>query len=64
MERILNIEREGATFVMAYMKTHRLIEMDDKSRMAITVPGIDYLRRVLGIHHAPSQTAPAADPED
>ena len=24
------------------------------------VPGIDYLRRVLGIHNAPSQTTPAA----
>ena len=64
MERILNVEREGATFVMAYMKTHRLIEMDDKSRMAITVPGIDYLRRVLGIHNGPSQVHPAPEPED
>ena len=65
MERILNVESEGATFVMAYMKSHRLIEMDDKSRMAITVPGIDYLRRVLGIHHVPSQPAqPAPEPED
>ncbi|HEU0123432.1 MAG TPA: hypothetical protein VFQ91_23080 [Bryobacteraceae bacterium] len=49
MERTLQIEREGATFVMSYMKTQKVIEMDDKSRMAITVPGIDYLRRVLGV---------------
>lgn len=54
MERILGLEREGATFIMSYMKTHRLIEMDDKSRMSITVPGIDYLRRVFGIHASPT----------
>ena len=65
MERTLNVEREGATFVMSYMKTHRLIEMDDKSRMAITVPGIDYLRRVLGIASAPAQQQQQpAEPED
>jgi len=54
MERILGLEREGATFVMSYMKTHHVIEMDDKSRMSITVPGIDYLRKVFGIHASPT----------
>jgi hypothetical protein len=49
MERILGLEREGASFVMSYMKTQKVIEMDDKSRMAITVPGINYLRAVLGV---------------
>jgi hypothetical protein len=61
MERILNIEREGAAFVMSYMKTTKVIEMDDKSRMAITVPGIDYLRSVLGLRNA---TTDRAEPED
>ena len=50
MERTLKIEREAASFVMSYMKTQKVIEMDDKSRMAITVPGILYLRSVLGLH--------------
>jgi len=54
MERILKVEREGASFVMSYMKTQKVIEMDDKSRMAITVPGIVYLRSVLGLHAGPS----------
>jgi hypothetical protein len=54
MERILKVEREGASFVMSYMKTQKIIEMDDKSRMAITVPGIIYLRSVLGLHAGPS----------
>ena len=49
MERTLGLEREGASFVMSYMKTQKVIEMDDKSRMAITVPGINYLRTVLGV---------------
>ena len=52
MEKTLRIEREGAAFVMSYMKTQKVIEMDDKSRMAITVPGINYLRSVLGLHVA------------
>ena len=61
MERILGIEREGASFVMAYMKTTKIIEMDDKSRMAITVPGIDYLRSLLGLQKASAnQAEPAA----
>ena len=54
MERNLGLERESATFVMSYMKTHHVIEMDDKSRMSITVPGIDYLRKVFGIHASPT----------
>lgn len=62
MEKILSIEREGAAFVMMYMKTQKVIEMDDKSRMAITVPGIIYLRSVLGIQGAPT-VATVADPE-
>lgn len=49
MEKMLNIEREGAAFVMSYMKTQKIIEMDDKSRMAITVPGIVYLRSAVGL---------------
>jgi hypothetical protein len=57
MEKHLGVEREGATFVMSYMKTTKVIEMDDKSRMAITVPGIDYLRGVLGLQSAPSSDA-------
>lgn len=61
MEKILKIEREGASFVMSYMKTQKIIEMDDKSRMAITVPGIIYLRSVLGLH-AGSGTVPEGDP--
>ena len=59
MERILNIEREGATFVMTYMKTQKVIEMDDKSRMSITVPGINYLRTVLGVNSGPQATVAA-----
>jgi hypothetical protein len=59
MEKTLEIEREGASFVMAYMKTTKIIEMDDKSRMAITVPGIDYLRGVLGLQ---SSSSPHAEP--
>jgi hypothetical protein len=62
MEKALSIEREGATFVMAYMKTTKIIEMDDKSRMAITVPGIDYLRGVLGLQAA--ATAHTDSPSD
>jgi len=62
MEKILSIEREGAAFVMMYMKTQKVIEMDDKSRMAITVPGIIYLRSVLGIQGAPT-VATVDDPE-
>ena len=62
MEKILNIEREGGAFVMMYMKTQKVIEMDDKSRMAITVPGIIYLRSVLGIQGTPT-VAIADDPE-
>lgn len=50
MEKILNVEREGATFIMSYMKTQKVMEMDDKSRMAITVTGINYLRGVFGVH--------------
>ena len=70
MERTLKIEREAASFVMSYMKTQKIIEMDDKSRMAITVPGILYLRSVLGLHAglaiAPTlapDTAAESDPE-
>lgn len=57
MEKILCIEREGAAFVMSYMKTQKIIEMDDKSRMAITVPGIVYLRSVLGLGSGANQAA-------
>jgi len=63
MERILHIEREGATFVMSYMKTQKVIEMDDKSRMAITVPGIDYLRGVLGLGNGSTPAAEPVNPE-
>lgn len=49
MEKQLGLEREAATFVMDYMKSTKIIQMDDKSRMSITVPGIDYLRRSLGV---------------
>ena len=65
MEKTLKIEREGASFVMSYMKTQKIIEMDDKSRMAITVPGIMYLRSVLGLHGGPvvdPSPAPEAEP--
>ena len=55
MEKTLKIEREGASFVMSYMKTQKTIEMDDKSRMAITVPGIIYLRSVLGLRAGPAE---------
>ena len=58
----LGVEREGATFVMSYMKTTKVIEMDDKSRMAITVPGIDYLRSVLGLQAA-SSSSTETEPE-
>ena len=57
MEKQLGVEREGASFVMSYMKTTKVIEMDDKSRMAITVPGIDYLRGVLGLQSAVSSNS-------
>ena len=64
MERTLNIEREGASFVMSYMKTQKTIEMDDKSRMAITVPGIIYLRSVLGLRDGPAgEPLPPAEAE-
>ncbi len=49
MEKSLGLEREAATFVMDYMKSTKIIQMDDKSRMSITVAGIDYLRRSLGV---------------
>ncbi|MBM3764736.1 MAG: hypothetical protein FJW32_05030 [Acidobacteria bacterium] len=49
MEKALGLEREAATFVMDYMKSTKVIQMDDKSRMSITVIGIDYLRRSLGV---------------
>ena len=62
MEKHLGVEREGATFVMSYMKTTKVIEMDDKSRMAITVPGIDYLRSVLGLQAA-SSSSTETEPE-
>lgn len=61
MEKILKVGREGASFVMSYMKTQKVIEMDDKSRMSITVPGIIYLRSVLGLHDGPA-AAPSLPP--
>ena len=64
MEKTLKIEREGASFVMSYMKTQKTIEMDDKSRMAITVPGIIYLRSVLGLRDGPAgEPLPPAEAE-
>ena len=64
MEKTLKIEREGASFVMSYMKTQKTIEMDDKSRMAITVPGIIYLRSVLGLRDGPAgESLPPAEAE-
>jgi hypothetical protein len=54
MEKILKVEREGASFVMSYMKTQKVLEMDDKSRMAITVTGIIYLRSVVGLQAGPA----------
>jgi hypothetical protein len=54
MEKILKVEREGASFVMSYMKTQKVLEMDDKSRMAITVAGIVYLRSVVGLQAGPA----------
>lgn len=47
MEKSLGIEREGATFVINFMKAKRLIETDDKSRNMITVEGIEYVRNKL-----------------
>ncbi|MBI2686405.1 MAG: hypothetical protein HYX27_08820 [Acidobacteria bacterium] len=63
MERTLHVEREGASFVMSYMKTQKVIEMDDKSRMAITVPGIEYLRSVLGLQTVIPSSAAGEAPE-
>ncbi|MBM3758108.1 MAG: hypothetical protein FJW38_29540 [Acidobacteria bacterium] len=54
MEKALGLEREAATFVMDYMKSTKVIQMDDKSRMSITVIGIDYLRRSLGVAKVPA----------
>ena len=54
MEKQLGLEREAATFVMDYMKSTKIIQMDDKSRMTITVPGIEYLRRSLGVAKVPA----------
>lgn len=64
MERILGIEREGAAFVMTYMKAHKVIEMDDKSRMAITVTGIGYLRTVLGVQSSPMGAGAATSDDE
>jgi hypothetical protein len=47
IEKRLGLPREGGTFIYSYLKTKRLIEADDKSRFAITVEGIDYLREVV-----------------
>ncbi len=61
LEEILGIEREGAAFVMSYMKNQKVIEMDDKSRMSITVTGIIYLRTVLGILAVPAMNVSAIE---
>jgi len=52
VEKRMGLPREGATFVCEYMKYKRLVLADDKSRFTITVEGIDYLRRGLGIQSA------------
>lgn len=50
IEKRLGLPREGGTFIFGYLKTKRFIEADDKSRLAITVEGIDYLRSVVMGH--------------
>ncbi len=52
VEKRMGLPREGATFVCEYMKHKRLVLADDKSRFTITVEGIDYLRRGLGVQQA------------
>ena len=52
VEKRMGLPREGATFVCDYMKYKRLVLADDKSRFTITVEGIDYLRRGLGVERA------------
>ena len=52
VEKRMGLPREGATFVCDYMKYKRLVLADDKSRFTITVEGIDYLRRGLGVQQA------------
>jgi hypothetical protein len=55
VERRMGLPREGATFVCDYMKYKRLVLADDKSRFTITVEGIDYLRRGLGVEKAATE---------
>lgn len=64
MEKVLGLEREGAAFVMMYMKSKKVIEMDDKSRLSITVSGIDYLRGVFALRGDGPAGDGEADPED
>jgi hypothetical protein len=52
VEKRMGLPREGATFVCDYMKYKKLVLADDKSRFTITVEGIDYLRRGLGVQQA------------
>lgn len=55
VEKRMGLPREGATFVCEYMKYKRLVLADDKSRFTITVEGIDYLRRGLGVEKAAAE---------
>lgn len=55
VEKRMGLPREGATFVCDYMKYKRLVLADDKSRFTITVEGIDYLRRGLGVEKAAAE---------
>lgn len=55
-EQALKVERGALAFVLYLLKSRRLAESDDKSRIRITVDGIEALRRMMG------ERRPAAQP--
>jgi hypothetical protein len=59
IERALGLEREEGAFIMYYMKSLRLVQPDDKSRLLITVSGINYLRQVLKVNDVTIDVAEA-----
>jgi hypothetical protein len=46
-EQALGVDRGGLAFVLYLLKSRRLAESDDKSRLRITIDGIEALRRMM-----------------
>lgn len=53
MAKILGVSREALAFPITYLKMSKHIESDDRSRVLITVSGIEYLRRGGSPSHHP-----------